>query len=189
MAQKPNLDDYIDVRERMAEFFEKYPQGSFQSECNFTEVDGRQCVVVKAYAFRTADDPRPGCGLAYEFVPGRTPYTKDSELQNAETAAWGRAVVAVGAGDTKRSPIASAQEVRNRTAEAEETSQKALNKNVIDNLAGRQALRELCERSQLEPEDLAAYYKRTTGHDPKTSSNDELLAFVNSVQGGVLTLE
>jgi len=54
--------------------------------------------------------------MAYEQWPGRTPYTRDSELQNAETSAWGRAIVAVLAADTKRG-IASQEEVRNRSAE------------------------------------------------------------------------
>ena len=43
-------------------------------------------------------------------VPGLTPYTKNSELQNAETSAWGRALVAVLAADTKEG-VASADEV------------------------------------------------------------------------------
>ncbi len=148
MANKPNLDDYIDVRERMADFFEAYPEGSFQSECQFLQTDGRSAVVVKAYAYRHPEDPKPGHGLAFEFIPGKTPYTKDSELQNAETAAWGRAVVAVGAGDTKRTPIASKQEVRNRTEDA----------NVIDNLAGRQALRELCDSKGLDRKYVASVF-------------------------------
>ena len=62
------------------------------------------------------DDPRPGHGTAWEPVPGPTKFTRDSEIQNAETAAWGRAIVAVLAADTKK--IASRQEVQNRAAPA-----------------------------------------------------------------------
>jgi len=51
--------------------------------------------------------------LASEPVPGKTNFTRDSELMNAETSAWGRALIAVGAADAKRG-IASANEVRNR---------------------------------------------------------------------------
>ena len=181
MAQKPNLDDYIDVRERMAEFFEAYPEGTFQSECQFLQTDGRSCVVVKAYAYRHPEDPKPGQGLAFEFIPGNTPYTKNSELQNAETAAWGRAVVAVGAGDTKRTPIASREEVRNRTEQQ--------NENVIDNLAGRQALRKLCEDKGLDPKFVASLFKKHYQQDPKTSPNEDLHAFVNAVNGGLIVLE
>lgn len=48
-------------------------------------------------------------------MPGKTPYTKLSELQNAETSAWGRAIVAVLASESKS--VASAEDVRNRQAD------------------------------------------------------------------------
>jgi hypothetical protein len=107
---KPDLSDYKEVAERIQDFRVKHPEGCLQSEILDSPRDG--FVVVKAYAYRTPDDPRPGTGLAWEPVPGKTPYTKDSELMNAETSAWGRAIIAVGASDAKQ--IASADEVRNR---------------------------------------------------------------------------
>src|SRR5260221_6296393 len=71
-----------------------------------------------AAAYRSQDDARPGIGSAWEPFPGRTPYTAGSELQNAETSAWGRAIIAVGASDAKGG-IASRQEVHNRRAARE----------------------------------------------------------------------
>lgn len=113
-GQKFSMDDYIDVAERIAEFRTKYPEGSLQQVAlDFREVNSTWWVIYTAAAYRTPDDQRPGHGTAWEPVPGKTPYTRDSELQNAETAAWGRAIVAVLAADTKRG-IASAQEVRSR---------------------------------------------------------------------------
>src|SRR6185437_1310751 len=124
------LDDYIDVAQRIAEFRVKHPEGSLQplnpeqpfeirelagADKNGKEVRGT-FIIYTAAAYRSADDPRPGVGCAYEVFPGRTPYTAGSELQNAETAAWGRAIVAVLAADT-RAGVASQQEVRNRQAE------------------------------------------------------------------------
>ena len=105
------LDDYVDVAERIREFNQKYPDGSLQSELTWLE-SGWLC---KAFAFRSAADDRPGIGHAFEPVPGKTPYTKDSEAMNAETSAWGRAIVALGF-DTKK--IASRQEVQARTESA-----------------------------------------------------------------------
>lgn len=124
------LDDYIDVAQRIAEFRTKHPEGSLQPlnpaqpfeirELTGTGKDGKEVkgtfIVYVAAAYRSPDDQRPGVGCAYEVFPGRTPYTAGSELQNAETAAWGRAIVAVLAADT-RAGIASQQEVRNRQAE------------------------------------------------------------------------
>jgi hypothetical protein len=109
--------DYIDVAERIVEFRTKHPEGSLQQvSLDFKEVAGGWWVVYTAAAYRTPEDPRPGIGTAWEPVPGKTNFTRDSELQNAETAAWGRAIVAALAADTKRG-IASAEEVRNRQAD------------------------------------------------------------------------
>jgi hypothetical protein len=108
-----DLKDYVEVPERIAQFREKHPDGSLQSEVLAYPTESYPFVVVKAYAYREPNDPRPGVGHAAELYPGRTPYTKDSELMNAETSAWGRALVAVLAADTKRG-IASANEVQAR---------------------------------------------------------------------------
>ena len=106
--------DYIDVAARIVEFRTKHPDGSLQQvTLDFKEVAGKWWVIYTAAAYRAPDDERPGIGTAWEPVPGKTNFTRDSELQNAETAAWGRAIVAALAADTKRG-IASAEEVRNR---------------------------------------------------------------------------
>lgn len=126
--------DYVDVAARIAEFRAKYPEGTlapwdpakpFEIVRMLEGVtkDGKSVeqtfIAVVAAAYRTPDDPRPGVGMAWEVFPGRTPYTLGSELMNAETSAWGRAIIAVGAADAKRG-IASAEEVRNRQAERED---------------------------------------------------------------------
>ena len=123
------MDDYVDVAERLSIFRELYPNGSLQPwdpmRPYAIETLGDQVyVVVVAAAYRDPDDCRPGVGMAYEVFPGRTQFTKGSELQNAETSAWGRAVVAALAADTKRG-IASAQEVRNRVAERDADDARA----------------------------------------------------------------
>jgi hypothetical protein len=109
-------DDYVDVAERIRDFRKAFPNGSLQQvSLDFREVAGSWWVIFTAAAYRTPDDERPGQGTAWEPVPGKTPFTKGSEVQNAETAAWGRAIVAALAGDTKR--IASREEVQNRRAD------------------------------------------------------------------------
>lgn len=111
-----NLDNYNDVPSRIAEFREKHPEGSLQQiDLQFVDLAGKSYVCYTAAAFRDPDDPRPGMGTAWEPVPGPTPFTKDSEVQNAETSAWGRAIIAVGAADASK--IASREEVRNRAGQ------------------------------------------------------------------------
>jgi hypothetical protein len=113
------LGDYVDVAERIRIFRERYPNGSLQPlnpEEPFRIVDlgSATYIVYIAAAYRDPDDPRPGVGSAWEPFPGRTPYTKDSELMVAETSAWGRAIVATLAADSKK--VASLDEVRARKA-------------------------------------------------------------------------
>jgi len=107
--------DYIPVNERIAAFIAKYPDGSLRplwpDEPYQVLGEGEtKWLVYGACAFRTPDDQAPGVGLAWEPVPGRTPYTRGSELMVAETSAWGRALAAIGIATNKS--IASAEEVR-----------------------------------------------------------------------------
>lgn len=120
MSRDFQLGDYNDVASRMREFFAAYPEGRLRphSPWRVETIGDKAFVIFEAAAFRTADDSNPGVGTAWEPFPGRTPYTRDSELMNAETSAWGRAILAVGAADTRKG-IASAEEVRNRQADRE----------------------------------------------------------------------
>ena len=104
-------EDYIEVSERIQTLYDKYPEGSLQSEYELVTVLEHQWIIVKAYAYRSADDSRPGIGHAWEHVPGKTSFTLGSELMVGETSAWGRAIVALGISAHKG--VASADEVRN----------------------------------------------------------------------------
>jgi hypothetical protein len=110
-----NMDDYVPVNERIEAFYKKHPDGSLQSEIvEHTETR----VTVKAYAYRDRDDARPGTGLSSETIPGSTSFTKGSEVENAETSAWGRAIAALGF-EVKRG-IASREEMRRQQPERSE---------------------------------------------------------------------
>jgi hypothetical protein len=120
MASYKGPLDYIDVATRIVEFREKFPQGSLQpwkdpyvEKVEMPDGKIKSFMVYSAAAYRSPEDKLPGVGYAWEPIPGPTNFTRDSELQNAETAAWGRAMVAALAVDTKKG-IASSEEVRNR---------------------------------------------------------------------------
>lgn len=102
-------EDYIEVSERLQKFYEKYPDGSIQGVWGWLD-DTHQVIVYQAQAFRDRDDPRPGIGTASEPYPGLTSFTRNSEIMNAETSAWGRALASLGIAVNRG--IASAQEVR-----------------------------------------------------------------------------
>lgn len=120
-----SLDGYVDVAERIAKFYEAHPSGSLTTEqMDLVDTQAGQFLFVHARAWRAPDDPFPGDGYAWEPVPGKTPYTKDSELMNAQTAAWGRAIVAVGI--LASSKIASRQEVQARQGDGSVNGSQAV---------------------------------------------------------------
>lgn len=106
-----SLRDYVDVAERSALLFAKYPDASWQTSYEGTVQIGDQTyLIVKATIYRTPDDPRPAIDYAWELVPGRTPYTKGSELMVGSTSAIGRAIAGLGIG-SKRS-ISTRDEIK-----------------------------------------------------------------------------
>lgn len=110
-----DLDGYVDVPDRIERFYEKFPDGRLTREGDpeFKEIGDRLFIIYRALAYRSPDDEKPGKGIAWEPFPGPTPFTKDSELMNAETSAWGRAIVAVGI-VAKGEKVASRSEVAAR---------------------------------------------------------------------------
>jgi hypothetical protein len=119
--KKKFAEDYIDVAERLRAWYEAYPNARIETSI-VSHTDSR--VTVKALAFRgdTSDPdvsgrPRPygfeerpaGVGHSSMAIPGSTPYTRGSEVENCETSAVGRALVMAGLPSKK---VASSDEIR-----------------------------------------------------------------------------
>ena len=110
MAGKFNPVDsgYIEVKDRIEAFYAKHPEGAIRTNIFDYRED---VVIVTAECFANREDTLPiGTGSSALKIPGGTPYTKDSELENAETSAVGRAIAMAGF-EVKRS-VASADEIR-----------------------------------------------------------------------------
>jgi hypothetical protein len=181
MAFEPPKD-YVDVATRITEFRDKYPEGYLApidlrqpyriETVTGTDKDGREVtqtfIVVVAAAHRTRDDGAPGVGMAWEVFPGRTPYTRGSELMNAETSAWGRAIIAVGAADSRKG-IASAEEVRNRSAERDDTADRGSDWMPPANPRGHKADRHNARRSGPLPDDQ---WTTTSADETVTGTSD-----------------
>ena len=105
-----DLSNYVDVKTRIRMFLEAYPDGRLVTDRVeiWQDVEPPR-VVVKALAYRTPDDPLPGVGWSWLIIPGSSNFTRGSEIENAETSAWGRAMGALGIGI--EASIASADEV------------------------------------------------------------------------------
>jgi hypothetical protein len=111
----PDLSNYVDVATRIKLLTEQYPNHSIQCTTpKVIEVAGHTFIEVKAQVICNDDPERSRCAIAHawEPFPGKTPYTRDSEMMNAETSAIGRAIGALGIGLT--GSMASQNEVVNR---------------------------------------------------------------------------
>ena len=116
----PDLSNYVDVATRIKLLTEKYPNASINCTApKVVEVAGHVFIEVTAHVDTApmANErgewlSRTATATAWEPFPGKTPYTRDSEMMNAETSAIGRAIGALGIGLT--GSMASQNEVANR---------------------------------------------------------------------------
>lgn len=82
------LRDYVDVAERIRAFYERYPEGSIQTE--MVRLDG-DLAVFRATVYRDREDRCPTTGWAYERE-GNGHVNRTSFIENCETSAIGRAL-------------------------------------------------------------------------------------------------
>ena len=136
-----NLDDYVSVNERLEKFYERYPNGSIQTELISNE---NGVAIFKAFAYRDENDTKPATGHAYE-KEGSSFINKTSYIENCETSAVGRALAMLGF-EIKKS-IASKEEVENAKLQQEADKE-------IDNIKV-QALMAAVNKYNIQESDVA----------------------------------
>ncbi len=106
-----NLGDYVDVPTRLAMALAKFPELRIQeSRPHIIEVEQQKYVEISCTVWRDANDTNPMVAYCWEQIPGKTPYTRGSEMMNASTSCLGRALGFLGMGIGKS--IASRDEVQ-----------------------------------------------------------------------------
>ena len=124
--------DYVEVADRIRAWYEAYPNGRIVTE--IVQITDK-VVVVKASAYRgeTPDEQPAGVGHSSMNIPGSTPYTRGSELENTETSAAGRALVMAGLPSKK---VASGDEIRAKSGGAAPKADPlvAAAKNIFDDV-------------------------------------------------------
>jgi hypothetical protein len=170
-----DMSDYITVPERVDAFKGQFPEGSLQSEIvELTE----SRVTVKAYAYRKPDDERPGIGHSSLEIPGKTTFTRGSEIENAETSAWGRAIAALGF-EVKRG-IASHEEVRNKQPEQRGPAKAAPTPNAAPVQYRRGELAGLMKQHSLDVDAVEAIADRL-GITERPMSNESMDRLIEAI--------
>ena len=115
-----NLNDYVQVNERVMKFWQDHKEGRINTEIIRWE-DG--VIVMKAVVFANCTDAEPNAtGNAYEKEES-SHINKTSALENCETSAIGRALAVMGY-EIKKS-IASREEVSNAVEQQNKLKQAA----------------------------------------------------------------
>ena len=109
-----DLSNYVDVPSRFALALDKWPDlRVVESPPEVVTVGDQTFISVTMTVYRTPDDLIPARGCAWEPIPGKSSFTRGSEMMNASTSALGRAIGLM----MPFGKMASMEEVRNRQPE------------------------------------------------------------------------
>lgn len=166
----PMDNGYVMVAERHAAFVSDYPEGVIQTGLVSLSFDPASkvgfCVVTasvwKNRETAVAGEPPDGTGLSSMPIPGVTSFTKNSEVENCETSAIGRALAAIGY--HAKESMASKEEIAAKTEEP--TAKRRVSKTSGEDLATPAQLRRMFKLA------------REAGIDPKEEDGKTLLAAV-----------
>jgi len=104
------LKNYIEVKDRIQMFYDKYPNGVLRFQYRgVLEFNGETFIYGEAFAYPDREQLNHATGWAWERVPAKG-FARGAEMMTLETSAWGRAIAALGIAVTKG--IASREEVQ-----------------------------------------------------------------------------
>jgi len=115
MTYEDRLGDYVQVKDRLVAALKDHPKlAVIESDPTVVQLGDRIFISVTVELYNEENE-RISRATAWEPFPGRTPYTRDSEQQNASTSALGRALGFLGYGIGKS--IATREDVIARSSD------------------------------------------------------------------------
>jgi hypothetical protein len=136
-----NLDNYETVEQRLAKFWEMYPNGQVFTAIHHYD-DNK--VVFRAEVYKDISDPRPVATGYAEEIRDASPVNRTSHVENAETSAIGRAL-ANFIFQSKTAPRPSREEMTKVVRQQEPKSDADL----------LTKFRAACSKAGLDPQDVA----------------------------------
>ena len=140
-----DMKDYVPVNERIDQSTRASPTARSVGDRGAHREAGHHPCLRLPHARRSA----PGTGHSSLDIPGSTPYTRGSEIENAETSAWGRAIAALGF-EVKRG-VASAEEVRNKTPKAQPSKRDELLRIAQEHRLSHTDLERMADEAGVQP--------------------------------------
>src|SRR5690606_24561856 len=147
--------NYVDVAERIRAFYERYPDGSIQTEMVRLEGD---MVVFRATVYRDREDQHPVTGWAYERE-GVGYVNRTSFIENCETSAIGRALANLNF-PTTRTAAARGAEKAAAPEQLEEIRALAMAESVPEEVRERVLARLEKTMTARQAQDAIAYLKQ-----------------------------
>ncbi len=109
-----DLSNYVDVPSRFALALDKWPDlRVVDSPPEVVTVGDQTFISVTMTIYRSSEDWKGTSGCAWEPIPGKSSFTRGSEMMNASTSALGRCIGLM----MPFGKMASMEEVRNRQPE------------------------------------------------------------------------
>jgi hypothetical protein len=161
-----DLSNYVDVPSRFALALDKWPDlRVVESPPEVVTVGDQTFISVTMTVYRTPDDLIPARGCAWEPIPGKSSFTRGSEMMNASTSALGRAIGLM----MQFAKMASMEEVRKRQPETR--TQKSV---------------ERTESSSDSPSDAQLRMIRALGHsDPMPTTKAAASTLITALKNKV----
>jgi hypothetical protein len=148
-----NLDNYETVEQRLAKFWEQFPNGQVFTQIHHYD---ETRVVFRAEVYKDITDPRPVATGYAEETRDASPVNRTSHVENAETSAIGRALAnyifqSKAAPRPSREEMAKVQRMNDIPSVA--TATQEFSKRLSADMLTR--FREACAKKGLDPQDVA----------------------------------
>ena len=161
------LDSYVTVNERLTMALERWPElRVVEAGPKIIQIGDDTFVEVTITVWRDPSDTLPATAAAWEPFPGKTPYTRDSEMMNASTSALGRALGLMGIGTA--GSISTADEVINRQYDRE--------------MAGHDIKRTKAGEAPRRPSKPPEANSAPTGGQKRQKPTDKMLGFLSVLE-------